>query len=274
MILLIAAGAFIVFGYMKYNDVTNQKNVLSDNNKKLEESLKITEENVRTLQDEKEKIAQELSDEQRQVKTISKTVTNLEKLRDTDPELLRKYSKVYFLNEHYTPRQLEAIDSEYMFPVGKKAEILSDVAPFLQDLLDDAKQEGIPLRISWAYRSFETQQAIKTEDKVTYGAGTANQFVADQGYSEHQLGTTVDFTTPTASGTAFENSPAYTWLNQNAYKYGFVISYPKNNTYYTFEPWHWRFVGMSLARRLHRDEKYFYDLDQREIDTYLLKIFN
>jgi len=110
---------------------------------------------------------------------------------------------------------------------------------------------------------------------VTYGSG-ANQFSADQGYSEHQLGTSVDFTIPAngAMFSKFESDPAYSWLVENAHKYGFTLSYPKGNAYYKFEPWHWRFVGVALATHLHNENKYFYDLVQREIDVYLIKLFD
>jgi hypothetical protein len=53
-----------------------------------------------------------------------------------------------------------------------------------------------------------------------------------------------------------------------------VLSYPKNNKYYIYEPWHWRYVGVSLATWLHDNGKYLYDVDQREIDEYLLTIFD
>ncbi len=52
------------------------------------------------------------------------------------------------------------------------------------------------------------------------------------------------------------------------------MSYPKSNIYYQYEPWHWRFVGEDLAEDLHDDKKNFYELDQREIDKYLIKIFD
>jgi zinc D-Ala-D-Ala carboxypeptidase len=63
-------------------------------------------------------------------------------------------------------------------------------------------------------------------------------------------------------------------MKDNAYKYGFTLSYPESNTYYTFEPWHWRFVGEDLARDLRSDKAYFYDWDQRKIDGYLVNIFD
>ena len=112
---------------------------------------------------------------------------------------------------------------------------------------------------------------------MVYGAGTANQFSADQGYSEHQLGTAVDLITTGQGGMldqAFAKTDAYGWLTENAYKYGFILSYPSGNSYYLYEPWHWRYVGVELATDLHEKSGYFYDLDQRATDTYLISIFD
>ncbi len=212
-----------------------------------------------------------------QLKSIAGTVGTLQKLSMTDPELLKKYSKVYFLNENYIPPTLTDISSsEFTYKNGKSVQIHTQAWPYLQKLLESAKQESINLKIISAYRSFGEQSSLKASYKVTYGAGTANQFSAEQGYSEHQLGTTVDFTTQDI-GTSFEKfktTSTYEWLNQNAYQYGFILSYPANNAYYQFEPWHWRFVGVVLATKLYNENKNFYDLDQREIDTYLVNLFD
>lgn len=70
----------------------------------------------------------------------------------------------------------------------------------MEDLLEDAKDDDAELYVKSAYRSFEEQSALKSAYSVTYGAGMANQFSADQGYSEHQLGTTVDFITKGLGG--------------------------------------------------------------------------
>lgn len=221
------------------------------------------------LNEEKERLQEELGD-------ISGTVSTLEKLSKTDPELLQKYSKVFFLNEHYAPERLVAIDEEYVYDEDQVERVHALVGPHLEDLLEEAEDDGIELFVKSAFRSFNEQGALKGAYTVTYGAGTANQFSADQGYSEHQLGTTVDFITPGLNGqlTGFEKTEAYEWLLENAHNYGFVLSYPPNNQYYLFEPWHWRYVGEDLARRLERRGEYFYDLDQREIDNYLVELFD
>lgn len=211
-----------------------------------------------------------------QISRVHETVNTLDKLSRTDPELLAKYSKVYFLNEHYTPRSLTDIPSEYLFNKQSTIQVHGNVWPYLSRMLKAAKDAGVDLQVISGYRSYKTQSALKSGYKVIYGAGTANEFSADQGYSEHQLGTTLDFTTASvgASFNNFDKTPAFVWLREHAHTYGFALSYPPNNKYYIYEPWHWRFVGIDLASRLKREDKYFYDLDQREIDNYLLLLFN
>ncbi|MES2213651.1 MAG: M15 family metallopeptidase [Patescibacteria group bacterium] len=211
-----------------------------------------------------------------QIKSISTTVGLLDKLSKTDRELLQKYSKVYFLSENFIPSSLSDIDTEFLFRKTKPEKIHTSVKPFLENLLRAANADSVQFFVLSAYRSFGTQANLKASYKVTYGTTAANKFSADQGYSEHQLGSAVDFTA-TSTGeilTGFEKTKSYEWLLQNAYRFGFIPSYPKENTYYIYEPWHWRFVGVELATKLHNEKKNFYDLDQREINTFLVKIFD
>ena len=209
-----------------------------------------------------------------QLSSLAENVNTIVKLRNLDEELLKKYSKVYFLNENYVPKTVLQIDPQYVTN-SKEQYIHANVLPFLYALLEDAKKNGIDLKVRWGLRSFLEQYKLKTDDVMIYGSG-ANKFTADQGYSEHQLGTTIDFTTNEFNGnsSSFYKTKAYPWLLDNAYKYGFILSYPENNKYYVFEPWHWRFVGIKLAAKLHDENKYFYDLDQRDIDQYLIYIFD
>lgn len=210
-----------------------------------------------------------------QIKAISGTVGVLDKLSKTDKELLQKYSKVYFLNEHYIPEKIVKITKSYLYNEDVSKSIHGDVAPYLYKMLDDALDDGVKIWVVSAYRSFNEQAGLKGAYTATYGSG-ANTFSADQGYSEHQLGTTLDFTTEGINGglDGFDKTPAYTWLQKNASKYGFTLSYPKGNKYYVYEPWHWRFVGKNLANDLDKNDAYFYDWDQRKIDTYLVNIFD
>ncbi len=232
-------------------------------------------EQYQTLEEKYDEESGRNKDFEKQIRDIGKTVGVLDKLSKTDEELLQKYSKVYFLNENYIPSSLQTIPEKFMLAGRQEQEFHADALPFLENMLNDAARDGIELKVLSAYRSFDTQAGLKGAYTQTYGSG-ANTFSADQGYSEHQLGTTLDLTDPATDGpyTSFKNTEAFTWLLNNAYKHGFVLSYPEDNTYYIFEPWHWRFVGEDLAEYLHENDLNFYDLDQRLIDTYLVKIFD
>jgi len=284
--LLIISGAII--GYFSYQNYQLKKQGLA-----LENELLATTKNLNNTIDslsgelsetktERDDFEQKYNSEKSRMDSLASQITELggavgilEKLNKTDPELLQKYSKVYFLNENYIPETLVNITSQYAFNPEKDYLFYLKTLPFLQDLMSAATSSNIDIKIISAYRSFGAQSELKSNYKMIYGSGS-NQFSADQGYSEHQLGTTVDFTTSEigAAFSGFDRTEAYQWLSDNAYKYGFILSYPENNTYYQFEPWHWRFVGRSLADKLRQDGKNFYDLDQREIDQFLLFFFD
>ena len=248
---------------------------LSDNIESLKQLLTVTQGERRTLEEDVRAKQDIVASMQAQVEAMSGTLGTLKKLANTNRELLKKYSRIYFLSENYTPPYLTPILDTYVYDPTKEKTIATEVWPFLQKLLDDANAAHADLRVASGYRSYETQNKLKTAYTITYGSG-ANKFSADQGYSEHQLGTTVDFTTSKLGGnySTFEKTTSYTWLMENAYKYGFILSYPKKNSYYIFEPWHWRFVGKNLALKLHIENKNFYDLTQNEIDEYLVNIFD
>lgn len=237
--------------------------------------LSLTTEELDELEDDYRREKNRNEDFEDQIKDIAGTVGDLDKLSKTDEELLQKYSKVYFLNEHFVPEKVVEIEKKYLYNEALTKPVHAKVEPYLTEMLDDALADGIKIWVVSAYRSFAEQTYLKGSYTITYGSG-ANTFSADQGYSEHQLGTTLDFTTEGLGGglNGFGNTPAYTWLTENAHKYGFTLSYPENNAYYEYEPWHWRFVGEDLAEDLKEDSKHFYDWDQRKIDTYLIKIFD
>lgn len=292
-VLLIAAS---IYGFLTTKNLTAAKtalegelaharSILSEQEAKIAEYTRTLEElrEAYTASEENGmKLLQELTEEkgrneefEDQIKDATRTVNKLDKLSKLDPELLMKYSKVYFLNEHYMPGRVEEIPSEFRLKKEEPEYIDAQVFPFLMELLEDAREDGIEILVSSGYRSFDEQKSIKNTYTIYYGSG-ANAFSADQGYSEHQLGTTVDLTTSSVGGglDGFEKSESYAWLTKYAYKYGFILSYPEGNKYYIFEPWHWRFVGEDLADELHDSNRRFYDLEQREIDTYLISIFD
>lgn len=289
--------ALALLAYFGYQYVQEQKNrydnleekfdaqiqLLASTTSSLAESVHVIGENLSQANSENKNLTDSLSVEQARVASLQQevgkitgTVRTLDKLRKMDTELLQKYSKVYFLNEHYMPSSLANIENKYLYSVKNPLKVHTSVLPYLTKLIDDATGASTTIYVSSAYRSFYDQVSLKSAYTVTYGAGTANKFSAEQGYSEHQLGTTVDFITTGLGGQllGFEKTAAYTWLNEHAYQYGFILSYPKDNGYYVYEPWHWRFVGVALATKLHNENINFYNADQRMIDEYLVSMFD
>lgn len=252
-----------------------EREIASSTIAELSQRLELTTEELDDLERDLRREKSRNEEFEDQIKAISGTVGILDKLSKTDEELLQKYSRTYFLNENFVPMKLAQIESKYILSGRKDQYFHGDAVSFLNDLLDEAAEEGLDLKVISAYRSFDEQQALKGQYTQVYGSG-ANAFSADQGYSEHQLGTTVDISDSVTGGpfSAFAQTKEYNWLLENAHRFGFILSYPENNGFYVFEPWHWRFVGIDLATDLHRKNADFYTWDQRTIDEYLVKIFD
>ena len=132
----------------------------------------------------------------------------------------------------------------------------------LRALVRASRKAGVRLAIESAYRSYSTQVWTFARWVNEGGIGSAIESSARPGHSEHQLGTTIDFKSVAGAapwrypdwGTTREGS----WLAHNAWKYGFVMSYPRGKkavTCYRYEPWHYRYVGRELAARVHASHK-------------------
>jgi D-alanyl-D-alanine carboxypeptidase len=107
----------------------------------------------------------------------------------------------------------------------------------------DAKTEDIFLEAISGYRSCQYQKGI-FDRKLARGQ-TIEQILkvnTAPGFSEHHSGQAIDISTKgePAAEESFENTDTFKWLNKNASRYGFVLSYPRNNTHHiNYEPWHW-----------------------------------
>lgn len=133
-------------------------------------------------------------------------------------------------------------------------------ATALESMAKAAADQGVNLKLVSAYRSYSTQVATYDSEVRGYGQAQADRESARPGYSEHQTGWAADL--GAASGkcqiqACFADAPEGKWLAANAYKYGFIIRYPKNKehvTGYLYEPWHVRFVGQELASEMHNQK--------------------
>jgi LAS superfamily LD-carboxypeptidase LdcB len=177
-------------------------------------------------------------------------------------DLLVLVNKQYKLPSSYAPKDLVKA-SKSGIRRGENYYLRSIVIPDLTKMVNDAKSEGVDLSIVSGYRSYQTQ--IDTYNywlKMNNGnTSLVDTFSARAGHSQHQLGTAIDFSTNEIGdklGDEFSNTKASKWLSQNAYKYGFVISYPKgyeNITGYKHESWHYRYIGLENAQNMINSRK-------------------
>lgn len=162
---------------------------------------------------------------------------------------------IYMLPPSYAPSDLVSTSSAGL---NGGHSVRSVVRADLAALAAGARSAGHPLAVVSAYRSHATQATTFQHWVNVAGYEAALLRSARPGHSEHQLGTTLDVTH--AGGSApwnyadWATHPTGAWMRDNAWRYGFVMSYPKGSfgvTCYDYEPWHYRFFGRFLAREIH-----------------------
>lgn len=161
-------------------------------------------------------------------------------------------NKHYVLEEDFTPSDLVEFDSKYTNGEVQKGSREAVVA--FSKMYEDAKSEGLGLVINSSYRSYKDQEALCAYYKELYGDGYVNRYVAFPGYSEHQTGLAFDIGSTTSN--IFAQSEEYTWMLDNAYKYGFILRFTNKKMSYTgfrAEPWHYRYVGKKIAKYIYEN---------------------
>ena len=174
----------------------------------------------------------------------------------TAAALLEPVSKTQGLPADYVPPDLTELAGVPATRPGLRVRSAA-YAP-LKRMLADSQAAGLAIMVLSSYRSYDEQAAIFAEYARRTSEEQANRFSARPGQSEHQLGTTVDLTSPNVSYDlveVFEQTPEGRWLRENAFRYGFVMSYPREKeaiTGYAYEPWHFRYVGEFAAGEVQR----------------------
>jgi D-alanyl-D-alanine carboxypeptidase len=113
----------------------------------------------------------------------------------------------------------------------------------------EARQEGILLVPLSGFRSLAQQEKLFFGVKAQRGQRTTEraEVSAPPGYSEHHTGYAIDIGDGKAPTThveeRFAETEAFAWLEENAARYNFELSFPKDNQQISYEPWHWRYVG-------------------------------
>ena len=154
-------------------------------------------------------------------------------------------NKTYSLPSNFAPNNLVTING-YI-------KVVDYVKNAFNELKSDASSIGLNIYASSGYRSYSDQKYIYNNYVKMDGQEKADTYSARAGYSEHQTGLAIDVNTIDMT---FDNTEESIWLKENCYRYGFIIRYPKNKdsiTGYMYEPWHIRYVGKELAKKLYDD---------------------
>lgn len=180
---------------------------------------------------------------------------------DTSKGHLMLVNGHHYLDEHYKPDSLVAITKTYCYENQMARKTAVDA--FIKMQQECKRQTGAYLMVNSAYRSYQDQIAtFKRNDK---------RYVAHAGHSEHQTGLAIDATSlQHPEKWSFGKSEEGVWMRENCHKYGFILRYPEKQSHilgYSYEPWHLRYVGVDVAKRIHDegitfDEYYAYYIAQ------------
>lgn len=174
--------------------------------------------------------------------------------KDDNAKLIKNINEESLINkcnrvsEDYVPENLVKLSH-----FGYK-EIFADskLAIKWEELFEKSREEGVRLILISGYRSPQQQDEIYNEYKKI-DSEWAKKFVAPRGYSEHQTGFAIDISDTEYNPEYFLDSPEGKFLEANAHKYGFILRYPRGKEKITgvgYESWHFRYVGVKLAKEL------------------------
>ena len=180
---------------------------------------------------------------------------------DTSKGLLMLVNGRHYLDERYRPDNLEIFKKTCCYEDQKANRAVVDAFVALQQ--ECKKQTDAWLMVNSAYRSYDDQKGTyKRNDK---------RYVARPGYSEHQTGLCIDVTSlQHPEKWSFGKSKEGVWMREHCHEYGLILRYPESRSHimgYSYEPWHMRYVGKEVAKRIYEegitfDEYYAYYLDR------------
>lgn len=154
------------------------------------------------------------------------------------------------------------VNKTYSLPSSYGTSLTSTTKNAFNKMQAAAKLDGINIYIASGFRSYQTQNRLYNNYVARDGKAKADTYSARPGHSEHQSGLAFDICSHDLDGqnacinSNFDNTDQAKWLAQNAYKYGFILRYPKgktNETGYKYESWHFRYVGTDLSTKLYNN---------------------
>ncbi|MBR3661499.1 MAG: M15 family metallopeptidase [Bacilli bacterium] len=179
----------------------------------------------------------------------------------TEFNILMLINKYNYVTNTFIPNDLVLVESfskEDMFLNRECKDAFIKMA-------HDAEALGYNIRAISTYRTIDYQENLYNNYVKNDGLEKADTYSARPGYSEHHTGLAIDIDNKVLSFNNFENTKEFNWMMDNAYKYGFILRYPKDSsiTGYIYEPWHYRYVGLEVANYIHEHnitfEEYYYE---------------
>lgn len=196
--------------------------------------------------------------------------TNTEKT-DTTLGKFVILNKFYNADGTYKGKDLITVDSSYNL-YGNSFKLSKECYEAFQKMYNDAKDAGYAFKVNSAYRSYESQVNIYQGWVNKDGQKLADTYSARAGYSEHQTGYAFDVRDYPKTNDDYSKTKSFTWVSQNAYKYGFIIRFPKGKEYitgYQYEPWHYRYCGIECSTYI-----YNHNITFEEYYEYFIKFKN
>ena len=170
-------------------------------------------------------------------------------------------NRLYPLPSNYIPSTLVVPDVKFNFAyLSDKRKMRKVAADALERLFEAGEKKGIELYGVSGYRSYARQKEIYDRNIASRGQSATDAVSAKPGSSEHQTGLTIDVSAKSVNfrlDQSFGDTKEGKWLAQNAHLYGFIIRYPYGKsaiTGYSYEPWHIRFVGKTVATYLYESK--------------------
>ena len=170
-------------------------------------------------------------------------------------------NKKNMLDSSYVPLKMYVVDeNENNFHQFKDASLKpmlrSDIKEYVDKLINDAQGLGLPIIVDSGYRSYNYQQVV-LDALINEKGDEAFKLVALPGASEHQTGLTLDiFNKLNNNKNTFKDTDTAKWLENNAYRFGFILRYPEDKvkvTGYSYEAWHFRYVGKEIAKYVYEN---------------------
>ena len=179
-------------------------------------------------------------------------------------------NKQYPLGEDYVPEKLSQIPTDLTL-YGKNIGMENEAAEAAVQLLRALHEAGYTdIMITSGYRTYAYQQSLfntyLSQEQAKHPDWSRERceqevltYSARPGTSEHQTGLCMDLisTQNVVLDESFAENPVYAYLQENAHRFGFILRYPEGKetvTGYTYEPWHYRYVGVAIAEKMHAED--------------------